>query len=75
MPVIIDNGFGGVLFHEACGHGLEASFVSKGTSAFTNKLGQLVASPLITAIDDGTIANAWGTTNIDDEGTSTQKIF
>ena len=73
MPVIIDNGFGGVLFHEACGHGLEASFVSKGTSAFTNKLGQLVASPLITAIDDGTIANAWGTTNIDDEGTSTQK--
>lgn len=73
MPVIIDNGFGGVLFHEACGHGLEASFVSKGTSLFTDKLGQLIASPLVTAIDDGTIQNAWGTTNIDDEGTRTQR--
>lgn len=73
MPVIIDNEFGGVLFHEACGHALEASFVSKGTSAFAGKLGQLVASPLVTAIDDGTIANGWGTTNIDDEGTPTQR--
>jgi len=73
MPVIIDNEFGGVLFHEACGHALEAEFVSKETSAFANKLGQLVASPLVTAIDDGTIKNAWGTTNIDDEGTPTQR--
>jgi len=73
MPVIIDNEFGGVLFHEACGHALEASFVSKGTSAFAGKLGQLVASPLVTAIDDGTIRNGWGTTNIDDEGTPTQR--
>lgn len=73
MPVIIDNEFGGVLFHEACGHALEAAFVSKGTSAFSNKIGQLVASPLVTAIDDGTMINEWGTTNIDDEGTPTQR--
>lgn len=73
MPVIIDNEFGGVLFHEACGHALEAAFVSKGTSAFSNKIGQLVASPLVTAIDDGTMPNEWGTTNIDDEGTPTQR--
>lgn len=73
MQVIIDNGFGGVLFHEACGHALEAAFVSKGTSAFTGKLGQMVASPLVTAIDDGTIKSGWGSTNIDDEGTPTQR--
>ncbi len=73
MPVIIDNEFGGVLFHEACGHALEASFVSKNTSAFAGKLGQVVASELVTAIDDGTMKNGWGTTNIDDEGTKTQR--
>ncbi|MBU5426086.1 TldD/PmbA family protein [Tissierella pigra] len=73
MPVIMDNEFGGVLFHEACGHSLEAAFISKGTSVFTDKLGELVASPLLTAIDDGTIPNEWGTTNIDDEGTPTKR--
>ncbi|MBU5438949.1 TldD/PmbA family protein [Tissierella sp. MSJ-40] len=73
MPVIIDNEFGGVLFHEACGHGLEATSVAKGTSVFCDKLEQMVASPLVTAIDDGTIPNEWGTLNIDDEGTPTQR--
>ena len=73
MPVIIDNEFGGVLFHEACGHALEAEFVSKDTSAFANKLGKIVASPVVTAIDDGTLPNAWGTSNVDDEGTPTQR--
>lgn len=73
MPVIIDNGFGGVIFHEACGHGLEASSVAKKLSVFTGKLGEQVASPLVTAIDDGTLPNAWGSLNIDDEGTPTKK--
>ena len=73
MPVVIDNGFGGVIFHEACGHGLEASSVSKGLSVFSNKLGEQIANPLVTAIDDGTIPNAWGSLYIDDEGTPTQR--
>lgn len=73
MPVIIDNGFGGVIFHEACGHGLEAASVAKKLSVFTDKLGEQVASPLVTAIDDGTIPNSWGSSNIDDEGHPTQK--
>lgn len=72
MPVIIDNGFGGVIFHEACGHGLEASSVSKNLSVFSGKLGQQIASPLVTAIDDGTLANEWGSINIDDEGVPSQ---
>ncbi|KNF08126.1 hypothetical protein CLPU_9c00220 [Gottschalkia purinilytica] len=73
IPVIIDNGFGGVIFHEACGHGLEASSVAKGLSVFSGKIGEKVASDLVTAIDDGTIPNAWGSQNIDDEGTKTRK--
>lgn len=73
MPVIIDNEFGGVIFHEACGHGLEATSVAKNTSVFADKLGEKVASELVTAIDDGTIANGWGSQNIDDEGDSMQK--
>lgn len=73
MPVIIDNEFGGVIFHEACGHGLEATSVAKNTSVFAGKLGEKVASELVTAIDDGTIPNAWGSTNVDDEGTPTKK--
>ena len=73
MPVVIDNGFGGVIFHEACGHGLEASSVSKGLSVFSNKLGEQIANPMVTAIDDGTIPNAWGSLNVDDEGTPTQR--
>ncbi|WP_017353592.1 TldD/PmbA family protein [Clostridium sp. VAP41] len=73
MTVAIDNGFGGVIFHEACGHALEASSVAKGNSVFANKLGQQIASTKVTAIDDGTMANAWGSLNIDDEGNKTQK--
>ncbi|AGX41489.1 TldD/PmbA family protein [Clostridium saccharobutylicum] len=73
MAVAIDNGFGGVIFHEACGHALEASSVSKGNSVFANKLGQQIASTKVTAIDDGTIPNAWGSLNVDDEGNKTQK--
>lgn len=73
MPVIINNKFGGVIFHEACGHGLEATSVAKGTSIFSGKLGKKVASDIVTAIDDGTISNAWGSQNIDDEGTNTRK--
>lgn len=73
IPVIIDNEFGGVIFHEACGHSLEATSVAKGHSVFSGKLGEQIASPIVTAIDDGTIPNEWGTLNIDDEGTKTQK--
>ena len=73
MPVAIANGFGGVIFHEACGHGLEASSVAYGQSVFAGKLGQQIANPKVTAIDDGTIPGAWGSINIDDEGTPAQK--
>ncbi len=73
MPVAIENGFGGVIFHEACGHSLEASGVALGQSQFCGKLGQQIANPKVTAIDDGTIPNAWGSMNIDDEGTPAQK--
>lgn len=73
MPVAIDNGFGGVIFHEACGHSLEATSVAKGNSEFANRIGEKIASEKITAIDDGTIPNAWGSINIDDEGNPTRR--
>ena len=73
MPVAIDNGFGGVIFHEACGHSLEASSVAYGRSQFADKLGQQIANEKVTAIDDGTIPNAWGSVNFDDEGTPSRK--
>ena len=68
MPVAIENGFGGVIFHEACGHSLEATSVGKGNSEFCGKLGQRIANEKVTAIDDGTVPNAWGSINMDDEG-------
>ncbi len=74
MPVVIDNGFGGVIFHEACGHSLEATSVAPGLSEFAGKLGQQIASEKVTAIDDGTIPNEWGSENIDDEGTPPTKL-
>lgn len=73
MPVVIDNGFGGLMFHEACGHSFEASSVSKGISVFSNKLGQKIASDVVTLVDDGSITNSWGSLGVDDEGKKTQK--
>lgn len=73
MPVIIDNGFGGVIFHEACGHSLEATAVAKNQSVFAGKQGQKIASDCVSAVDDGTIENAWGSQNIDDEGNPQQR--
>lgn len=73
MPVAIENGFGGVIFHEACGHSLEATGVAIGQSQFAGKMGQQIANSKVTAIDDGTIPNAWGSINIDDEGTPAQR--
>ena len=73
MSVVIENGFGGVIFHEACGHGLEATAIARNASVFVGKLGHKIASSIVTAVDDGTIQNAWGSANIDDEGTPTRK--
>lgn len=73
MPVVIDNKFGGVIFHEACGHSLEATSVAKNASVFCGKQNQRVAADIVTAIDDGTIENAWGSANYDDEGYPQQR--
>ncbi len=73
MPVVIKHGSGGVLFHEACGHGLEADLIAKGASVYRNKVGEQVASPLVTLVDDGTMAGEWGTLGFDDEGHPTQR--
>ncbi|MBC7543851.1 MAG: TldD/PmbA family protein, partial [Candidatus Sericytochromatia bacterium] len=73
MPVVIDNGFGGVIFHEACGHLLETTSVAKGASRMCGKLGQPVANSVVTAVDDGTIEGSWGSITLDDEGMAPQK--
>lgn len=73
MPVIIGNGFGGVIFHEACGHPLETEAIRKNASPFVGKVGQTVAQSVLTAIDDGTLRHHWGSLNVDDEGTPAKR--
>lgn len=73
MTVIIGNEFGGVLFHESCGHPLEGTAISHKTSVFTGKLGQKIASDIVSAEDDGTIEHGWGSSNFDDEGEKTTR--
>ncbi len=73
LPVVLRRGAGGVLFHEACGHGLEADHIAKDASVFTGKVGEQVASPFVTLVDDGGYAHEWGTIAIDDEGYPAQR--
>ena len=73
MTVVLGPGWPGILLHEAVGHGLEGDFNRKGRSAFSGRLGQKVASELVTVVDDGTIANRRGSLNVDDEGTPTAR--
>ncbi len=73
LPVVLAGGSGGILFHEACGHGLEADHIVKDASVYTGMVGQQVASPLVTLVDDGTVGSEWGTFAIDDEGRPAQR--
>ncbi len=73
VPVVIDGGFGGVILHEACVHGLEATSVGRGNSVFCGKLNQQIASPIVNAVDDGTLPGEWGSMHFDDEGNPAQR--
>jgi predicted Zn-dependent protease len=73
LPVVVGNGFGGVLLHEAVGHGLEADAVQKGASVWAGRIGEPVAESFVTAYDDGRRTGAWGSDGIDDEGTPTRR--
>jgi len=75
MPVVMANGFGGTLFHEACGHGLEADAIAKGASIYAGKMGEVIAAPIVSAYDDGSLPNGWGSQAFDDEGVPTQKTL
>jgi TldD protein len=68
VPIVLAGGSGGILFHEACGHGLEADHIVKDASVYAGQMGQLVASPLVTLVDDGTVLGEWGNFAVDDEG-------
>ncbi len=73
LPVVLAGGSGGILFHEACGHGLEADHIAKDASVYTGMVGHQVASPLVTLVDDGTVGSEWGTFSVDDEGRPAQR--
>lgn len=73
MPVVLGPGWPGILLHEAIGHGLEGDFNRKGSSAFANRIGERVAAPGVTVVDDGTLTGRRGSLNVDDEGTPAQK--
>jgi TldD protein len=73
VPIVLAGGSGGILFHEACGHGLEADHIVKDASVYTGQVGQLVASPLVTLVDDGTVLGEWGNFAFDDEGNVPQR--
>ena len=73
IPIVIKSGTGGILFHEACGHGLEADHIVKDASVYRGRVGDLVASPLVTLVDDGTLGDNWGSAAIDDEGRPSQR--
>ena len=68
LPVVIDGGFGGVIFHEACGHSLEATAVGRNNSVFCEKRNTKIAASCVSAVDDGTLVGEWGSINVDDEG-------
>jgi TldD protein len=73
MPVVMGPGGGGVLFHEACGHGLEADLIQKESSIYRGRVGELLATPLLNGVDDATVPNAWGSFSFDDEGWPSQR--
>ena len=73
VPVVIDGGFGGVLFHESCGHSLEATSVARGNSEFAGRIGEQIAASCVTAVDDATMYGEWGTVGFDDEGEPGQR--
>ena len=73
LPVVVGNGFGGVLLHEAVGHGLEADAIQKGASVYAGRIGEQLAPDFVTAYDDGSRRNEWGSDGIDDEGTPTRR--
>jgi TldD protein len=75
IPVVIGNAFGGVIFHEACGHILETTAIEKNASVFADKIGQRIAHESVSAVDDGTIPGAWGSINYDDEGMPAERTM